>query len=79
MITIYTKLVDLLSFHITGSATTLLCGLDPSVQSAVYYADCQIESAMTHPRVHDPELMNRLWTVSEELVSGEKQNVVVGI
>jgi len=51
-----------------GSSTTIVAALDPAIIPGEYYSDCRVESEKRHPRAKDPELAQRLWQVSADLV-----------
>lgn len=50
-----------------GTATTILCALDPNVQSDRYYEDCNV-SDRVHPVAFDKDIAARLWNVSASMV-----------
>ncbi|KAI9365353.1 hypothetical protein DFJ73DRAFT_918539 [Zopfochytrium polystomum] len=52
----------------TGSATTVLTALRPDLVGGKYYYDCQV-GKMYQPKAYDVEQAERLWSVSEALVS----------
>ena len=52
-----------------GAATTLHAALAPDVVAGGYYADCQLEETVVHPRASDSDLTLRLWEASERAVA----------
>lgn len=60
--------------HDQGIATTLVAAFDPLLERAgkgVFLNDCQFEDVL--PYAKDPELAERLWKLSENLVSGQSK------
>ncbi|KAL2816720.1 hypothetical protein BJX63DRAFT_441456 [Aspergillus granulosus] len=57
-----------------GAVTTLVAALSPNLagRTGAYLADCQVEEVREYAR--DPELVRKLWGLSEELV-GEKFSI----
>jgi hypothetical protein len=49
-----------------GSATSVLCALDPRVVPGEHYADCAV-SDLVHPKGADLDLARSLWEVSERV------------
>jgi NAD(P)-dependent dehydrogenase (short-subunit alcohol dehydrogenase family) len=50
-----------------GTATTIVCALDPNVQPDRYYEDCNV-SDRVHHAAFDKDIMAKLWTVSASMV-----------
>ena len=53
-----------------GAATTIVCALDPKIEFAKYYTDCQV-STRTHKHAFDEEMAEKLTKVTEELISAK--------
>jgi NAD(P)-dependent dehydrogenase (short-subunit alcohol dehydrogenase family) len=51
-----------------GSATTVLCALDPNIKPGGFYADCAFEGSVKHPKIYNDEVAIKLWDVSERLI-----------
>ena len=52
-----------------GAGAELMCAFHPNIVPGGYYYDGHLETAQVHPTANDPAVAQRLWTVSEELVS----------
>ncbi|TGZ79938.1 NAD(P)-binding protein [Ascodesmis nigricans] len=52
-----------------GASTVLMAALDPGLTDFAYLEDCKISQAAEHAT--DPELAERLWKLSEELVDSK--------
>ena len=65
---IYMTLKNISPLLSVGSATTLICLLDPETVSGEFYANCNIKRNELHPKMNDEELARKLWEVSESLV-----------
>ena len=50
-----------------GSATTIVCALDPKIEGGRYYEDCQVSNRV-HEKAFDNELAARLATVTEQIL-----------
>lgn len=66
----YNWVLSRMSFflHIIGSATTLICLLDPETISGEFYANCNIKRNELHPKMNDIELAKKLWEMSQSIV-----------
>jgi hypothetical protein len=51
-----------------GSASTLVCALDPGVVGGAYYADCAV-SGYVHEMGMDEEAGKKLWDISEKMLA----------
>ena len=50
-----------------GSATTILCALDPKIEFGKYYSDCQLSDEV-HDRAFDEDLAAELTRVTDKLI-----------
>ena len=57
-----------------GSATSIVCALDPDVIPGEYYADSKLETRLVHPKASDTELAKKLWDFIEELIASKTSN-----
>lgn len=51
-----------------GSSTTVVAALDPNIERAAHYANCQVDTIKVHARASDEVLAKRLWDWSDEFV-----------
>jgi len=55
-----------------GTATSIVCSLDPKIELGKYYSDCQV-SDWLHPLAYDEATAERLDTVTAELIANASQ------
>lgn len=57
----------------TGSSTSVVAALSPTIERGLHYANCQVDTVKVHPRASDEALSKRLWEFSEELIRSKIQ------